>query len=153
MYNIVFLMINVRCSKHVEDKKKSNNTLIWKVHFVEFNVQGSVHHKYVPFDTFPTRCNITQFIYFWKSALHVSCGISTHHQQYTQLYLQCLVHVKPLLLPAALWKSWSWFVFTLVSFFYLFVINKFNLEFGHPRCVCNNEVKYNEGQNTTKFIS
>jgi len=28
-----------------------------------------------------------------------------------------------------------------------------NLEFGHPRCVCNNEVKYNEGQNTTKFIN
>jgi len=27
------------------------------------------------------------------------------------------------------------------------------LEFGHPRCICNNEVKYNEGQNTTKFIS
>jgi len=27
------------------------------------------------------------------------------------------------------------------------------LEFGHPRCVCNNEVKYNESQNTTKFIS
>ena len=27
------------------------------------------------------------------------------------------------------------------------------LEFGHPRCVYNNEVKYNEGQNTTKFIS
>ena len=28
----------------------------------------------------------------------------------------------------------------------------YNLEFGHPRCVCNNEVKYNEGQNTTKFL-
>ena len=28
-----------------------------------------------------------------------------------------------------------------------------NLEFGHPRCLCNNEVKYSEGQNTTKFIS
>jgi len=27
------------------------------------------------------------------------------------------------------------------------------LEFGHPRCVCNNEVEYNEGQNTTKFIA
>jgi hypothetical protein len=26
------------------------------------------------------------------------------------------------------------------------------LEFGHPRCACNNEVKYHEGQNTTKFI-
>ena len=28
-----------------------------------------------------------------------------------------------------------------------------DLEFGHPHCVCNNEVKNNEGQNTTKFIS
>jgi len=28
----------------------------------------------------------------------------------------------------------------------------FSLEFGHPRCICNNEVEYNEGQNTTKFI-
>ena len=27
-----------------------------------------------------------------------------------------------------------------------------DLEFGHPPCVCNNEVEYNEGQNTTKFI-
>jgi len=27
------------------------------------------------------------------------------------------------------------------------------LEFGYPRCVCNNEIKHNEGQNTTKFIS
>jgi len=27
-----------------------------------------------------------------------------------------------------------------------------NLEFGHPHCVSNNEVEYNEGQNTTKFI-
>jgi len=27
------------------------------------------------------------------------------------------------------------------------------LELRHPRCICNNEVKYNEDQNTTKFIS
>jgi len=33
-----------------------------------------VHRKYIPFDIFPTRCNITQFIYFWKTALHVSGG-------------------------------------------------------------------------------
>jgi len=26
------------------------------------------------------------------------------------------------------------------------------LSFGHPCCVCNNEVEYNESQNTTKFI-
>ena len=67
-----------------------------------YNVQGSVHHKCIPFDIFPTRCNITQFIYFWKTALHVSGDISTHHQEHTQLYLQDLVFVKPLLLPAAI---------------------------------------------------
>ena len=51
---------------------------------------------------FPTRCNITQFIYFWKTALHVSGGISTHHQEHTELYLQYLVLVKLLLLPAVI---------------------------------------------------
>jgi len=61
-----------------------------------------VHCKYIPFDIFPTGCNITQFIYFWKTAVHVSCGISTHHQEHTQLYLHYLVHVKPLLLPVAI---------------------------------------------------
>jgi hypothetical protein len=53
----------------------------------KFDVQGSVHRKY-SFDIFPTRCIMTQFIYFCKTALHVSGGISTHHQQHTQLYLQ-----------------------------------------------------------------
>ena len=67
-----------------------------------FNVQGSVHRKYIPFDIFPTRCNVIQFVYFWKTALHVSGGVSTHHQEHTQLYLQYLVLVKPLLLPAAI---------------------------------------------------
>ena len=33
-YCIVFLMMNVRCSKHVENKKNWIKTLIWKVHFV-----------------------------------------------------------------------------------------------------------------------
>jgi hypothetical protein len=61
-----------------------------------------VHRKYIPIDIFPTRCNITQFIYFWKTALHGSGGISTHHLDHTQLYLQCLVLVKSLLLPAAI---------------------------------------------------
>ena len=60
-----------------------------------------MHHKYL-FDIFPTGCNITQFIYFWKTALHVSGGISTHHQEHTQIYLQYLVFVKQLLLPAAI---------------------------------------------------
>jgi hypothetical protein len=37
-----------------------------------------------------------------ETALHVSGGISTHHQEHTQLYLQHLGLVKPLLLPAAI---------------------------------------------------
>ena len=57
---------------------------------------------YIPFDTFPTRCNFTQFIYFCNTALHVSDGISIHHQEHIQLYLQYLVLVRPLLLPAAI---------------------------------------------------
>jgi hypothetical protein len=31
-----------------------------------------------------------------------TCGISTHHQEHTQLHLQYLVLIKPLLLPAAI---------------------------------------------------
>jgi len=41
-------------------------------------------------------------VYFWKNALHVSDVNSTDHQEHTQLYLQYLVRVKPLLLPAAI---------------------------------------------------
>ena len=37
-----------------------------------------------------------------QTALHVSVDISTHHQEHTQMYLQHLVLVKPLLLPAAI---------------------------------------------------
>jgi hypothetical protein len=75
---------------------------------ITFNVQGSVHRKYIPFNIFP-RCNFTQFIYFSKTALHISGGISTHHQEHIKLYLQYLVLAKPLLLLPLLWISWSWF--------------------------------------------
>jgi len=40
------------------------------------------------------KIKITQFIYFWKTALQVSGGISTHHQEHTRLCLQYLVLVK-----------------------------------------------------------
>jgi len=65
-----------------------------------------VHRKYVPLDIFP-RCNITQFIYFWKTALHVSGGISTHHKEQTQLYLQYLVLVNCYCYLPLLWESWT----------------------------------------------
>jgi len=37
-----------------------------------------------------------------ETALHVSDGTSTHHQERRQLHLQHLVFVTPLLLPAAI---------------------------------------------------
>jgi len=52
----------------------------------DFNFQGSMHRKYIPVDMFPTRCNFTQFIYFWKTALHVLGGICTHHQEHTNVF-------------------------------------------------------------------
>ena len=39
---------------------------------------------------------------YLETALHVSGGTSTHHQERIQLYLQHLVFVIPLLLPAAI---------------------------------------------------
>ena len=42
----------------------------------------------------------TVYLYL-ETALHVSGGTSTHHQERMQLYLQHLVLVTPLLLPAA----------------------------------------------------
>ena len=42
----------------------------------------------------------TVYLYL-ETALHVSGGTSTHHQERIQLYLQLLVFVTPLLLSAA----------------------------------------------------
>jgi len=39
---------------------------------------------------------------YLETALHFSSGTSTHHQERIQLYLQQLVFVTPLLLPAAI---------------------------------------------------
>ena len=41
-------------------------------------------------------------LFISETALHVSVGTSTHHQERKQLYLQHLVFVTPLLLPAAI---------------------------------------------------
>jgi hypothetical protein len=43
----------------------------------------------------------TVYLYL-ETALHVSCGTSTYHQERIQLYLQHLVLVSPLLLSAAI---------------------------------------------------
>jgi hypothetical protein len=41
-------------------------------------------------------------LFYLETALHVSGGTSIHHQERKQLYLQLLVFVTPLLLPAAI---------------------------------------------------
>ena len=41
-------------------------------------------------------------LFYLETALHVSSGITTHHQERKQLYLQHLVFVTPLLLSAAI---------------------------------------------------
>jgi hypothetical protein len=41
-------------------------------------------------------------LFYLETALHVSGGTITHHQEHKQLYLQHLVFVTPLLLPAAI---------------------------------------------------
>jgi hypothetical protein len=43
----------------------------------------------------------TIYLYL-EAALHISGGISTHHQELIQLYLQHLLFVTPLLLSAAI---------------------------------------------------
>ena len=43
----------------------------------------------------------TIYLYL-ETALHVSCGTSTHHQERIQRYVRHLVFVIPLLLPAAI---------------------------------------------------
>jgi len=46
-----------------------------------------------------------QSLFRLETALHVSGGTATHHQECKQLYLQHLVFVTPLLLPAAIVHS------------------------------------------------
>jgi hypothetical protein len=44
-------------------------------------------------------------LFYLETALHVSGGNNTHHQERMQLYLQHLVFVTPLLLPATIVKE------------------------------------------------
>jgi len=41
-------------------------------------------------------------LFYLETAVHVSGGTSTHHQERIQLYLQHLVFVTPLLLPGTI---------------------------------------------------
>jgi len=64
-----------------------------------FNVHGSVHRKNILI--YIQRDATLHSLFYLETALHVSGGIITRHQERKQLYLQHLVFVTPLLLPAA----------------------------------------------------
>ena len=59
-----------------------------------------MHRKYIPI-YIQQDASYTVYLYL-ETALHVSGGTSTHHQERIQLYLQHLVFVTPLLLSAAI---------------------------------------------------
>ena len=65
-----------------------------------FNVHGSVRRNnillYIQQDA------MLHGLFYLETALHVSGGTATHHQERKQLYLQHLVFVTPLMLPAAI---------------------------------------------------
>ena len=67
--------------------------------YFKFNIHGSVHHKniliYVQQDA------TLHSLFYLKTGLHVSGGTTTQHRECKQLYLQHLVFVTTLLLPAA----------------------------------------------------
>ena len=66
---------------------------------IYFNVYGSVHRKNIPI-YIQQDATLHSLVYL-EIAVHVSGGISIHHQEHIQLNLQHLVFVTPLLLPAA----------------------------------------------------
>jgi len=67
---------------------------------VEFNVHGFVHRNNVLI--YIQQEATLHSLFYLETALHISGGTSTHHQQRKQLYLQHLVFVTPLLLSAAI---------------------------------------------------
>jgi hypothetical protein len=73
---------------------------VTKIRLSEFTVHGSVHRNniliYIQQDA------TLRSLFYLETALHVSGGTITHHQERIQLYLQHLVFVTPLLLSAAI---------------------------------------------------
>ena len=65
-----------------------------------FNVHDSVHRNNILIHI--QQDATLHNLFYLETALHISDGNSTHHQERILLYLQHLVFVTPLLLPAAM---------------------------------------------------
>jgi hypothetical protein len=72
-----------------------------------FNVHGSVHRKNI--SIYIQQDAILHSLFYLETALPVSGGTFIHHQKCIQLYLQHLVFVTPLLLPAAIVEEFQLF--------------------------------------------
>jgi hypothetical protein len=59
-----------------------------------------VHHKNIPI--YVQQDATLHSLFYLETALHVSGGTTTHHQERKQPYVQHLVFVTPLLMPAAI---------------------------------------------------
>jgi hypothetical protein len=71
-----------------------------------FNVYGSVHHKNILILYSYIQQDATLHgLFNLETALRVSGGTTTHHQERKQLYLKHLVFVTPLLLSAAIMEE------------------------------------------------
>jgi hypothetical protein len=73
--------------------------LLLQVPAFSFNVYGSVHRKNIPI--YIQQDATLHSLFYLETALHVSGGTTTHHQERKQLSKH-LVFVTPLLLPAAI---------------------------------------------------
>jgi len=68
----------------------------------EFNIHGSVHRNNILILVYIQQDATLHSLFYLETALHVSGGTIIRHQERKQLYLQHLVFVTPLLLPAAI---------------------------------------------------
>ena len=69
-------------------------------YFQTFNVHGSLYRNNILI--YIQQYATLYSLFYLETALHVSGSTTTHHQERKQLYLQHLLFVTPLLLPAAI---------------------------------------------------
>jgi hypothetical protein len=93
-------------------------------------------------------------LFILETALHVSGGTSTHHQERIQLYLQRLVLVTPLLLPAAIAAGNSHFYCNVIFILTLFILqNEFYVGVKHGQLTRRIRLEIIFGQKFIKKIS
>jgi hypothetical protein len=79
-------------------KKQKLHEQLYKIHLECANYWNIMWHI---FQYIANKMQLHAVYLYLETALHVSGGTTTHHQERIQLYVQHLVFVTPLLLPAA----------------------------------------------------